>query len=348
MDGELGGLAVAQEVGAGDALAVNGQGDGAAHGGVLQQLVAQVEAQILQHGGRGVGVVRAQVGNGVVHAGELVAQQVHIPGREGVKHGLVALAGHEGDALQGHGFLLPPVVIGAQQPVPLVLGQVVGPGAQGMNGAGHIRPGDGNIQQGQELPVVPMEGDDHVVIPALHRLDLLQPGGVAVAKPGPAQGLGHVVGGEGGAVGKGDAPADGDGVGVRIGVVAGRLGQHGIGGKGVVQGIQPLVQQCPYRLGPAVGAGQGIQGLLRVPGQGEIGDGGGGGGLIFRLIVVCQLPERVGLHLIPIAAARQGQSQTKDQAKGNPSFHSVSSREMTAAWTPRRSPQRRWDQYRSG
>ena len=82
-----------------------------------------------------------------------------------------------------------------------------------------------------------------------------------------------VRGGEGGAIGKGDAAAQLDGPGIAGGIVAPRLRQDGLGLHFQIQLHQPLIEQAADVLLGAVTAGDGIQGQALKIGQGKGADG---------------------------------------------------------------------------
>ena len=346
--GELGGAAVAQQVRADAAGAVNAQAQGPAELGVIQGLPVGVHADIVQCGGGGVGVAA-----GAVHiAGDIgrqvVDQQLDLPGVEGIGHGVGVLAAHQLDALEGH-LAAAPVFVEAEIALAVLLPGNIGAGAQGDSLVLGARLDNGNVQQGHKGGVVPLEGNLHRVAGAVKGLHIPEPCAVAGGLHGPAEGGDHIVGRQLRAVRELDIGAQADGVGEGFAVVVPGLGQTGLGGKVGVQGEEPLVEQGTQHLVGAVGTGDGVHGVALEVGEGEAGEGGDLVlVLVHRLIVLHQRLEGVILGaVVPLAAACQRQ-QAEDQHQGEDSFchwgFLPSWSEIMAVWTPRAWPILRWDQ----
>ena len=202
----------------------------------------------------------------------------------------------------------------------------VGPGADGEGTALGAGLHNGDVQPGDEAPVVAGEGDAHRPAAGPEVRHLRQPPAVAGGGLGPAQAVHHVLGGDGAAVAEGDAASQGDGVGIPGGVVGVGLRQGGLGVKGPVQGEQPLIQQGPQGLHGPVGAGDGVRRLPLEIGQGE-------GGelhvllLLLHVVIVRQGAENVfRVRRRPVAPGQRRQAQGQKRREyalfhGIPRFH---------------------------
>ena len=280
-------------------------------------------------------------------------QQLHLPGVEGIGNGVAILAGVKVDAVHREGLLLPPAPVGREVGTLRPGGGYIGiaAGAQGHEIGLRARFNNGDVQKGDEGGVGPGETDDEGLRPiGTDGGHLAEAAAVAGGGLSPAHSGSGVRGGEGGAIGKGDAAAQLDGPGIAGGIVAPRLSQDGLGLHFQIQLHQPLIEQAADILLGAVTAGDGIQGQPL-----EIGQGKGADGdilvLVFLLIVVSQLVvDLIGVGIgSGTAAAQQGQQHPQGQKQAEQTFfsHVGSSSASRAICAPRAFPTLRWDQYSS-
>ena len=268
--------------GGGHAVPVQAPGQGLPHRRVPAGARIAVEAHI-QHGGGGIvpGLVIAAEAQGV-GAGKVGGHQGDVPGIEGVDQ--IVRLGHrvQRDGLDGQGLVLPPVRPGGQPGVLPPALHHIGPGAQRLLA---LPLDDGDVQQGGQGPVGPVEGDHHRAVLAGHAPDAPHPAGEPGALPhGQPQGGRRLVSREGATVGKGDAGAEGKGPGEAVLTDGVALAQHRLGLEAAVQGKQPLPHQASQGHVGGVLAEDGVEGPLRT-GQskgprrlrpGRLGWGGGG------------------------------------------------------------------------
>ena len=99
------------EKGTDDAAAVGGDAQGAAEGRVIQGLTSRIAADVLKD--RCVRVLIADIAGDTDRrcSREIGGDELHIPGGEAVKHGVLVGGFHQGDAVGGLAGATPPGLI---------------------------------------------------------------------------------------------------------------------------------------------------------------------------------------------------------------------------------------------
>ena len=203
---------------------------------------------------------------------------------------------------------------------------MVGAGADGHKTALCAGLDDGNVQQGRQAGVRRGELDRDCTAAGSDGGHLIQAGAVTLGGHSPPQSSGHVLTGDGRAVGEGEAAAEGKGIRQRGLVVIVISAEGLLGGKAFVQPEQPLIEQGPHRLLHPVGAGDGIQGLLRQVGQGEPLRQRGRSILLYRVFLtrLRQGTAAAGQLLSAASAAAEEQRQSQRQGGQSDSSHGSS------------------------
>ena len=340
--GQLRRRALPQQAGGDEGRPVDARAQRPAQRRILQRRAAGVHADELHDGGGDLGVIAAAGDAGAVAGGEIQHQQLYLAGGEGVQRGIPILAVLKAYLGQGHGGVLPPEGAGGQVRAAIVLRKDVGAAAYGHRAALRARFDHGDVQPAGQGAQRTGQPDHHRAVPRRHAGYVLQPLGVPGAGARPLQCGGHVLGGDGRAIGKQGVRPDADRPDKALAVVLPAVRQHRLGLELLIQRKQTIVQQRAHRLLYRVRGGDGIQRLA-----GDVGQGQGGQRLrlrlvVFRLIEAGQLAQRIVCRL-PVGAAGGTQQHQRQQQAEKGTFHSVSSRRaISAACSPRRSPIFRW------
>ena len=195
-------------------------------------------------------------------------------------------------------------------------------------------PDDRNIQQGRQIPVGAGQAHRHTPLSGLGGGNPRQAVAVQNAVFGLGQGSGHIGRRHGCAVGEGDAAAQGEGPGEAVGRHRVSRRQGGLGHKGLIQLIKPVIEQPSQgQIGP-VAPLDGVKPGLRIAGErkflglcrgrrrGGLGGRGGWGGL-------------------PLPAGAQDRAQKQDRCQKPQALFPLSHRShypsswSMAAWLPR-------------